>query len=161
MSVAKNMVVSIDYKLTDEEGEVLDSSEDTGPLEYLHGHGEIVPGLERALEGKKSGDSLQVKVDPKDGYGEYDPEKVVEIDKDQLPEGMNPELGMELTTDGPNGEPVTYFIAEIEDDGVVLDGNHPLAGETLNFDITIRGLRPATKEELSHGHAHGPDGHHH
>jgi len=159
MKIAANTVVSLEYVLKDDSGEILDSS-DGEPLEYLHGHGQLVPGLERELEGKKAGDALDVKVPPKYAYGEHDPEHVIEVERGELPEDLVPEVGMELTTEGPDGEPLTMWITEINDEVVILDGNHPLAGQTLFFNVEVRDVRAATEEELSHGHVHG-EGHEH
>jgi FKBP-type peptidyl-prolyl cis-trans isomerase SlyD len=159
MKIVENTVVTLEYVLKDDSGEILDSS-DGEPLEYLHGHGQLVPGLERELEGKTSGDSLNVKVPPEDAYGEHDPERVIEVERNELPEDLTPEIGMELSTEGPDGEPLTMWVTEVSDDTVILDGNHPLAGQTLHFSIEVRSVRAATEEELSHGHVHG-DGHEH
>jgi FKBP-type peptidyl-prolyl cis-trans isomerase SlyD len=159
MKIAAGSVVTIEYTLTDDDGEVIDTS-DGEPLEYLHGHGQLVPGLERELEGRKAGDSLKVVVPPKDGYGDHDPARVVEVDRSELPEDIDPEIGLELTTEGPDGEPITLWVTDVEEGTVTLDGNHPLAGQTLNFAIDVRAVRAATAEELQHGHVHG-EGHDH
>ena len=159
MKIGAGTVVAIDYTLTDDSGEVIDSS-DGEPLEYLHGSGQIVPGLERELEGRQAGESVKVKVAPADGYGDHDPNRIVEIERAELPEDLEPELGMELCTEGPEGEPIVMWITEVTDTNVTLDGNHPLAGQTLNFAIEVRSVRKATEDETSHGHVHGP-GHDH
>ena len=159
MHIAANTVVCLDYTLTDDTGEVIDASEDE-PLEYLHGQGQLVPGLERQLEGKKAGETLDVVVSAAEGYGEHDPARVVQIERSELPEDLEAEIGMELSTEGPGGEPITLWITEVNDKEVTLDGNHPLAGQTLHFNIVIRTVRKATAEELTHGHVHGP-GHDH
>ncbi len=155
MKVAANSVVNIDYRLTSPEGELIDSSEGEAPLAYLHGHGQIVPGLERALLGKTAGDHLEVELAPADGYGEREAEKVIEISKEALPEGVSPEVGMELLADGPDGELLPVWVTNVAADTVTLDANHPLAGQTLCFAVTVRGVREATAEELEHGHVHG------
>jgi FKBP-type peptidyl-prolyl cis-trans isomerase SlyD len=160
MKIARDSVVSIDYTLTDDKGEVLDSSKGQKPLDYLHGHGQIVPGLERELEGKQLGDSFKVDVAPKDGYGEHNPRRIVQVPRTELPSDLAPEIGMQLAAEGPDGEVVPLWITAVTDSQVTLDGNHPLAGQTLHFAIDIRGVREATKEELTHGHVHGP-GHEH
>lgn len=159
MKIGAGAVVAIDYTLTDDSGEVIDSS-DGEPLEYLHGTGQIVPGLERELEGRQAGDNLKVKVSPADGYGEHDPNRVVEVERTELPDDLELEMGMELCTEGPEGEPTVMWITEISESHVTLDGNHPLAGQTLNFSIDVRTVRKATADEVSHGHVHGP-GHDH
>lgn len=159
MKIEKDSVVSMHYKLTDNEGNVVDKSEET-PLAYLHGHGQIVPGLEKELEGKNKGDSLSVKVEPEEGYGVYANELCVKVQKEHLQEIPNLQVGMQVEGESPEGVAIFTVIA-IDDENVTLDGNHPLAGETLNFDVQIESVRPATDEELSHGHAHGEGGHVH
>jgi FKBP-type peptidyl-prolyl cis-trans isomerase SlyD len=159
MKIAANTVVTLEYVLKDDSGEILDSS-DGEPLEYLHGQGQLVPGLERELDGKKAGDSLEVTVPPEDAYGAHDPDRVIEVERGELPEDLLPEVGMELNTEGPDGEPLIMWITEVNDESVTLDGNHPLAGQTLFFSIDVRAVRAATEEELSHGHVHG-EGHEH
>lgn len=161
MKIADGCVVEIDYTLKDDEGELLDSSVDDGALHYLHGGGQIVPGLERALLGKVSGDEVVVVVAPEDGYGPYYEDRVATVSRSRLPADEEPEVGMILEGNGPAGESILLRVVEVDDEGVTLDANHPLAGETLHFAVTVRGVRAATEEELQHGHAHGPDGHHH
>jgi FKBP-type peptidyl-prolyl cis-trans isomerase SlyD len=160
MRITKNVVVSIDYTLRDDEGEVLDSSEGDEPLVYLHGQGQIIEGLENSLDGRATGDAFKVTVAPKDGYGEKSTSGAVRVPREELPEGPDPEVGMELEAVGPNGEVATLYVVGVEDDSVLLSTDHPLAGVTLHFDVTIREVRDATADELSHGHAHGPGGHH-
>lgn len=159
MTIQDDSVVTIAYTLTDEEGELIDSSEESGEIEYLHGHGNIVAGLERALSGRKIGESFEVQVEPEDGYGEYDDDLVMEVPRANMPDDVELELGMDFQIELEDGEPQVVSVVEIEDDTVTLDGNHPLAGELLNFSVTVRGIRPATAEELEHGHAHGEHGH--
>jgi FKBP-type peptidyl-prolyl cis-trans isomerase SlyD len=156
VKVAKDKVVSIDYTLT-VNGEVVDSSQDGGPLTYLHGHGNIVPGLERALTGLSVGESQHVEVGPEEGYGEWDEDGEQMLPREAFPEEV--EVGATYVAESEDGQPVTLTVVEVEDDGVRVDFNHPLAGETLDFDVTVRGVRDATGEELSHGHVH--DGHEH
>jgi FKBP-type peptidyl-prolyl cis-trans isomerase SlyD len=153
-------VVSIDYTLTDDEGEVLDTSSGGEPLVYLHGRGQIVPGLERAIEGREAGESLEVEVAARDGYGDRDESKVMQMPRSELPKGLSPEVGMELAAEGPRGEVIPVWLTEVDDASVTLDANHPLAGQTLHFRVEIREVRAATSEELAHGHVHGPGGHH-
>jgi FKBP-type peptidyl-prolyl cis-trans isomerase SlyD len=160
MSIAANQVVSIHYTLKGDDGEVIDSSAAREPLTYLHGHGNLIPGLERELLGKSSGDKLQVKIVPADGYGEYDPQLVQRVPRRSLKGIANVRVGMRLqaqTAQGLRAVTVTHITGDM----VTLDGNHPLAGQNLNFDVEVAAVRPATEEELSHGHVHGPDGHHH
>lgn len=159
MKIANGSVVGIDYSLHLGDGQVIDASAPGDPLTYLHGGGQIVPGLESALEGLSIGDTRQVVVAPADGYGEHDPRGVQEVPRRAFPPGFEPQVGMELTAEGQDGAPVPFAIREVKADGVVIDLNHPLAGKTLHFDVTVREVRAATPEELSHGHAHGPGGH--
>ena len=160
-TVADNMVVSIDYTLTLDDGTEIDTSRGQEPLAYLHGHGQLIPGLERELYGMSVGDSKKVAVAPADGYGDVDPNAVQLLSHDVFPDDLALEPGMRLQMATPEGHPLEAVVKEIRDDGVLLDFNHPLAGETLNFDVSIAALRPATAEELAHGHAHGAHGHSH
>ena len=159
MLVAKHAVVTIEYTLTAPDGEVLDTSKGRAPLSYLHGTGSIVPGLERALDGKKQGDRFDVRVSPDDGYGARDERLVHNITRAQLPKDLEPEVGLELQARGPDGDLVLMIVA-VEGERITLDGNHPLAGMELSFVGEIVGVRAATREELTHGHVHGPGGHH-
>ena len=160
MPIAQNSVVSIHYTLKDDAGEIIDSSASGDPLTYLHGHGNLVTGLERALDGKSVGDKLHVKLAPAEGYGEYDDGLVQKVPRRALKGINNIKVGMRLqaqTEHGPRAVTVTQLVGDM----VTLDGNHPLAGQPLNFDIEITDIRDATEEELEHGHVHGPGGHHH
>jgi FKBP-type peptidyl-prolyl cis-trans isomerase SlyD len=161
MKVEKGSVVSVDYELHLGDGKVVDASGEGQPMSYIHGEGQIVPGLERALEGLSAGDARQVVVAPEDGYGDHDPRGLQEVPKNAFPTDMEPAVGMELMAQGPNGEAVPFTIREVKPEAIVIDLNHPLAGKTLHFDVTVRGVRAATAEELEHGHVHGPDGHDH
>ncbi|GAO03502.1 peptidylprolyl isomerase [Anaeromyxobacter sp. PSR-1] len=161
MKIAKGSVVGLDYSLHLGDGKVVDQSEPGEPLTYLHGEGQIVPGLESALEGADVGESRTVVVAPADGYGEHDPRGVQEVPRKAFPPGFDPQVGMELTAEGADGEPVPFAIREVKPESVVIDLNHPLAGKTLHFDVKVRDVRAATAEELEHGHAHGPEGHGH
>lgn len=160
MKIAKNTVVTIDYTLTDEKGEVIDSSRGHGPLSYIQGHGNIIPGLEHSLEGKGSGENLKVTVPPKEAYGERIEGKEVRLPRDQFQGVDKLEVGMQFRAQGKEGTQVVT-IAGLEGDKVVVDMNHPLSGKTLNFDVSIVNVRDATTEELEHGHVHGPDNHEH
>lgn len=161
MKISKGSVVAIDYSLHLGDGQVVDASEPGDPLTYLHGEGQIVPGLESALEGLGVSDTKKVVVAPEQGYGERDPRGVQEVPRNAFPPDFSPQPGLELTAEGPDGEPVPFTVREVKLETVVIDLNHPLAGATLHFDVTVRDVRAATAEELEHGHAHGPDGHHH
>lgn len=156
-----NQVVSIHYTLTNDAGEVIDSSREGTPLQYLHGHSNIIPGLESALEGLGVGDTLQVTVAPADGYGERDEEQVFAVPRSELPPGFEAPEGEMVRAQAEDGSVQYLVVLENRDDEVLFDGNHPLAGETLHFDVEVIELRPATREEQAHGHVHGPDGHHH
>lgn len=160
MKIEKNKVVSIDYKLTGSDGQVIDSSEGREPLAYLHGNGNIVSGLEEALEGKTTGDMLNVSVPPEKGYGLRDEAKTVEVPKDKLQGVQEINPGMQFQAQTPEG-PQIFTVSKVGETSVTLDGNHPLAGATLNFDVQVREVRDASAEEVSHGHVHGPGGHQH
>jgi len=160
-TIAADAVVSIHYTLTLNDGAVVDSSQGGEPLDYLHGHGNLVPGLEQQLAGHAVGEQLQAVVPPGDGYGERDPEGVQTVPRDAFPGDMEIESGMQFQAEGEDGEPTMLVITAVEGDQVTVDLNHPLAGETLNFEIVVEAIREATAEELQHGHVHGPHGHAH
>ncbi|ROS01412.1 FKBP-type peptidyl-prolyl cis-trans isomerase SlyD [Sinobacterium caligoides] len=153
--VNANSVISIHYTLRNEEGETLDSSEGQQPLNYLHGAGNIIPGLENALAGLNTGDSFSVTVQPEQGYGELNPDMIQKVPRSAF-EGFEGELvaGMPLTASGANGETMNVTIIEVDDEHVTVNGNHPLAGMVLCFSGTVEAVREATSEELEHGHAH-------
>jgi len=160
MQIADKTVVSIHYTLTNAEGETLDSSVGQDPLVYLHGASNIIAGLEAALLGKSTGDSLQVSVEPSEGYGELREELVQEVDRSAFQGVDDIDVGMQFMAQTPWGEqPVT--VVKVEGDNITLDGNHPLAGQVLNFDVEVVDIREASAEELDHGHVHGAGGHHH
>ncbi len=160
MTIKQDSVVTLHYTLTDDGGDVIDSSASAGPLSYLHGHGNLISGLERELQGKSAGDKLTVKIAPADGYGVYDQSLIEQIPRRSLKGIANVKVGMQLRAQTPQG-PRTVTVTRIVGDMVTLDANHPLAGKNLNFEVEITGVRDATEEELSHGHVHGPDGHPH
>jgi FKBP-type peptidyl-prolyl cis-trans isomerase SlyD len=160
MPIADRAVVSFDYTLKSDDGEVIDTSEGGEPLTYLHGTGSIVSGLESALDGRVAGDSLQVVVAARDGYGERDDSLVTEATRSQFPKSAKIAVGMQFEANGPQGRQVVT-VSSIDGDRIVLDANHPLAGKTLHFDVKIVEVRAATAEELRHGHVHGPGGAHH
>lgn len=160
MKVAQDSVVLFHYTLKDASGAIIDQS-DGEPLAYLHGHGQIVPGLERELTGKAAGDKMQVHVLPADGYGEYDARLVQQVPREAFSRIDGLHVGMELQTRTPNGHAAMVVVKEISPEYVAVDGNHSLAGQELFFDIEIADVRGATEEELSHQHVHGPGGHHH
>lgn len=160
MQIAQDAVVSIHYTLTNDKGETLDSSAGGEPLAYLHGNGNLIPGLENALTGKQAGDKLTVKVAPADGYGEYDKELVQRVPRRSFRGISDVSVGMQFQVQSGGGAR-TVTVTHIAGDMVTVDGNHALAGQNLNFEIEITDVRAATEEELAHGHVHGPGGHHH
>ena len=160
MTITPDTVVTLHYTLKDDAGEVIDSSAAGEPLAYLHGHGNIVPGLERELTGRNAGDKLSVRVLPAEGYGEYDKDLVQSVPRRALRGIKDVQPGMHLHAQTEHG-PRTLTVTRVAADMVTLDGNHPLAGKHLNFDIHIEDVRQATEEVLSHGHVHGAHGHHH
>jgi FKBP-type peptidyl-prolyl cis-trans isomerase SlyD len=147
--IENGAVVGIDYRLTVADGTEVDSTAGRGPMEYLHGHRNIIPGLEQELEGHEVGDNVDVTVSPDQGYGEHDPERIVQVSQDQL--GFEPEVGAVVSAKLPDGREQHLLIAEIEGDTVTLDGNHPLAGQTLRFEVSVVSIRDATQEELANG----------
>lgn len=160
MQIANDVVVSIEYTLTDDQGTVIDSSVGGEPLTYLHGAGNIIPGLEGALEGKKVGDSFKVSVTPTEGYGEKD-DGLLQVVPRSMFQGVDQmEVGMQFHAQTDHGMQV-ITVAGVEGDNITVDGNHPLAGQNLNFDVKVVDVRAATGEELEHGHVHGAGGHHH
>lgn len=160
MQISDNTVVAIHYTLTNSSGEVLDSSQGREPLMYLHGHHQIISGLENALSGKTAGDELNVVIEPKDAYGERVDEAVQQVPREVFANIADLSIGMQLHGESPEG-PMSVVVTEIADDVVTVDGNHPLAGETLHFAVKVDSVRAATESELAHGHSHGSDGHHH
>jgi FKBP-type peptidyl-prolyl cis-trans isomerase SlyD len=160
MTVEKNTVVSIAYTLKDDTGEVLDTSDGQEDLQYLHGHENIVAGLEEKLEGRSVGDSIQASVTPEKGYGVRNDQLVFQMARDRLPEGEL-ELGTQFAAQDKDGSQQIVTVVEIGDENVTLDANHPLAGQTLHFDVTVNGIREASEIEREHGHVHQPGHHHH
>jgi len=160
MNIAKDCVVEIDYTLTDSKGTVLDTSEGKAPLAYLHGSKNIIPGLEKELEGKVVGDTFKVQVTPAEAYGERSDQMISEVPKAELAHLQDLQVGSQLQAQAPNGVQI-FTVTAVDGDKVTLDGNHPLAGETLHFDVTVKNVRAATEDEKAHGHSHDPDGHHH
>lgn len=160
-TVSDGQVISFHYTLRDPEGEVLDSSLESEPLSYLHGAANIVPGLERELTGRAVGDRLEAVVEPADGYGEPAGPGPQKLPRDAFPSNAELEAGMQVFARGEGSEPIPLWIVSVDDDHVVIDINHPLAGVTLHFTVEIVSIRSATEEEIEHGHPHGPGGHEH
>lgn len=161
MKIAPNTVVAMNYELRLQgDDEVIDASAD-GEFQFLVGHQNIVPGLESQLVGLAAGDKREVSVAPDQGYGVRDESKVIALPRTALPADFVVEIGIPLELEDQQGHSFPVWIAGTHENDVVLDGNHPLADETLKFSIEVVSVRAATKEELSHGHVHGPGGHHH
>ena len=157
--VMNDVVVAIHYKLW-VDGEMVEESEDDEPLVYLHGHENIIPGLESELEGMAVGETKTVTVEPSDAYGEYDEDEVDVVSRTEMPPDFEPQKGMLLTVTDTSGEEFMAHITDMDADNVTLDFNHPMAGKQLKFEVTVKDLREPTGEELAHGHVHA-DGHHH
>jgi len=160
MSIQTNSVVAIDYTLKNDAGQVIDSSQGKQPLHYLHGHGNIVPGLEEALTGKAAGDALAVSVPPEKGYGTRDEKRVFDVPRDKMPPDLKLEVGIQLAMQTKDGQTVPLTVASVQSDKITVDANHALAGKALHFDVQVREVRDATAEELTHGHVHGAGGVH-
>jgi FKBP-type peptidyl-prolyl cis-trans isomerase SlyD len=159
VQVAPQKVVSIEYTLTDDAGRVIDTSEGRRPLAYLHGAGNIVPGLESALTGKEVGSTLEVSLTPEEGYGVYDEQLRQNVAIRKLPE-RKAKVGMTFRLEAKDG-PRNFVVTAVRADYAMLDGNHPLAGKTLHFKVKVIDVREPTEEETTHGHVHGPGGHAH
>ncbi|RNF52836.1 peptidylprolyl isomerase [Marinomonas hwangdonensis] len=160
MQITENTVVSMHYTLTDEQGQELDSSIGQEPLVFLSGAQNIIDGLDKALQGKAAGDKVTVSVAPEDGYGAVHEELIQKVPAENFQGVDEIAVGMQFMAQTPGGQQAVTVIG-VEDDGIMLDGNHPLAGKTLNFDVEIVDVRIALAEELEHGHVHGAGGHHH
>jgi FKBP-type peptidyl-prolyl cis-trans isomerase SlyD len=160
-TVKNDCVVLMHYVLTDSEGTVIDRSPEGNPLPYLHGHQNIVPGLEVALTGAEVGETKNVTVSPEEGYGVREEELVLSVPRDQFPGDAEPKVGMMVGMETDQGHTVPVRITDVSDERIELDANHELAGVTLHFEVRIDSVRPASAEELAHGHVHGPGGHHH
>jgi len=154
LTITDNLVVSITYTLTNDDATVLDSTEESGPMDYLHGADNIIQGLEDGLEGKQVGDKLKVRVDPEDGYGEVFTELMQVVDLASFEGVESVEVGMQFESETDDGELEIVTIKSVEGNEVTIDANHPLAGVTLNFDVEIVGVREATAEEIEHEHVH-------
>jgi FKBP-type peptidyl-prolyl cis-trans isomerase SlyD len=160
MQIQPNSVVTLHYTLKDNEGNIIDQSED-GSFLYLHGAMNIIPGLEKELTGKSAGDEFSVKVAPEEGYGHRDDARIQEVPKSMFQNADEIQVGVQFHAQAPDGQAVVVTVVEIKDDAVVIDGNHALAGKDLNFEVKVVDVREATEEEIAHGHVHGPHGHHH
>lgn len=160
MQIEQNSVVTLHYTLKDNDGNIIDQSDD-GSFLYLHGAMNIIPGLENALSGKSAGDEISVKVAPEEGYGEKDPQRIQEVPKEMFDNADEIQPGVQFHAQGPDGNAVVVTVVEVKDEAVVIDGNHALAGVDLNFEVKVVDVREASAEEVEHGHVHGPGGHQH
>lgn len=158
--VENDQVVIVNYTLKNDNGEVMESSDQAGPIAYLHGHNNIVPGLEKALEGRSAGDTFSVSLPPADAYGEHNGMEPQSVHRRELPKNFTPRAGASFAMRNSAGEAVPLFVVSVKGSRVQVDTNHPLAGKTLHFDIEVAGIRPPTGDELKHGHAHGVTGAH-
>ena len=158
--ITQNAVVSLDYTLTNDAGDILDKSEN-GQFVYLHGANNIIPGLEKALNDKSLNEKFDVTIEPADAYGLKDESKKQVVGKEMFEADSPIEPGVQFHAQSPEGEMLVITVTEVNGDEVTIDGNHPLAGERLHFSIEVKEIRDASEEEISHGHVHGPDGHHH
>ena len=161
MHVSEQKVVTMNYEVADDQGQLIDRSEEGGPLAYIHGNGQLIPGLETALEGRGKGDKIAVDVPPEQGYGERDEEGVQTVARNQFDDSVEIEVGMQFEAqDEDEGHQIVTVVA-VDGENITLDTNHPLAGKNLCFEVEILDVRDASAEELSHGHVHGPGGHDH
>jgi FKBP-type peptidyl-prolyl cis-trans isomerase SlyD len=167
-TIQPNKHVVLDYELRDEEGDLLDASAGEGgqPIQYVHGYGMLVPGLEAALVGLRTGDERDIVVPAESGYGEYDEELLLEVERSEFPDPTKVEVGDEFVAESPAGDEIPMTVVEVKDDAVVVDANHPLAGMTLRYSVKVRDVREATEREIgeaaaaldeAHEHVHGPD----
>jgi FKBP-type peptidyl-prolyl cis-trans isomerase SlyD len=168
LTIQPNAHVTIDYELRDEEGDMLEASAGQGgePIRYVHGYGMLVPGLEAALVGLHTGDERDVVVPAEAGYGEYDDDLLLELDRSELPDPKGVAVGDEFVAESPDGDEIAMSVVEVRDDLVLVDANHPLAGMTLRYHVTVREIRAATDDEIhqaaaqldeAHEHVHGAD----
>ncbi len=160
MQIEKNKVVSIDYTLKNDDGQILDTSEGKEPLNFIHGNGHLIPGLEEALAGKAKDDKLNVSIPPEKGYGKRSDQMIHTVDRSNFEKDVDIKVGMQFQAQMGQGVQL-LTVVKVEDDKVTLDGNHPLADQTLHFDVDVKDVREASAEELEHGHVHGPGGHKH
>jgi FKBP-type peptidyl-prolyl cis-trans isomerase SlyD len=160
MQIQPNSVVTLHYTLKDNDGAIIDQSDDDSFLD-LHGAMNIIPGLEKALTGKTVGEEFSVKVSPEEGYGVKQADRIQEVPKEMFENSDDIQVGTQFHAQSPDGQAVVVTVTEVKDDAVVVDANHALAGVELNFDVKIIDIREASEEEMAHGHVHGPHGHSH
>lgn len=161
MPIEANKVVTLNFTLKDDAGNVLDSTDRGGPFSYISGKGMVLPKLEEAVSVMMIGTKKQLKLDAVNGYGNYNEDAIQVVGKENFPSDFTLEVGMEYMASNPEGVQMPFVITEVRDEEVTIDFNHPLAGKNLNFDLELLDVRDATAEELAHGHVHGPGGHHH
>jgi FKBP-type peptidyl-prolyl cis-trans isomerase SlyD len=160
MQIEPNSIVTLHYTLKNNDGTIIDQSDD-GSFLYLHGAMNIIPGLENALAGKSAGDEFSIKVSPEEGYGIREDDRIQEVPRDMFEGADDIQVGVQFHAQGPDGSDIVVTVTEIKDDVVVIDANHALAGMELNFEVKVVDVREASEEEIEHGHVHGPGGHHH
>ncbi|MCF6268180.1 MAG: peptidylprolyl isomerase [Melioribacteraceae bacterium] len=160
MTIENDKVVLMDYTLTNENGDIIDTSDGREPLAYIQGHQNIIPGLEQEMAGKKVGDKFKAVVQPEDGYGKFNPALLQEVDRNVFKGVDEIEVGMQFKAELENG-PIIMTVTKIDGDKITIDGNHALADQVLTFDVEVKEIRNATSEELEHKHVHGAGGHHH
>ena len=161
MAIGQNKVVSMNFTLKDENGNIIQATNAMEPFQFLSGNQQILPRLEEEIENMLIGSKKNFKIPAKEAYGEYNEESVQELSKNNFPKDVNLEIGMEFIANSPKGEHMPFVVKEINNENVTIDFNHPLAGINLEFNIELLDVRDATAEELQHGHVHGPGGHHH
>ena len=161
MPIGANKIVTVNYKLSDDEGNLIQITKDNAPFVYLSGNNQILPKLEEEINSMLIGGKKNIEINSSEAYGDYDEKAIQQVKKQEFPEGTNIEKGMEYMAHTPEGQPIPFVIKDVLDDEVTIDFNHPLAGKNLKFDVELLDVRDATAEELEHGHAHGEGGHHH
>ncbi|GIK59419.1 MAG: peptidylprolyl isomerase [Ignavibacteriota bacterium] len=161
MALMTNKVITINYTLKDKEGNLLDSTDNGGPFSFITGNMQVLPGLEEALVSMIIGSKKNIKLAAADAYGEYDENAIQKVNRSLFPEEAELETGMTYFAHSPEGQHIQFVITKIENDDITVNFNHPLAGKNLEFDVELLDVRDATPEEISHGHVHGPGGHHH
>ncbi|MGL4867614.1 MAG: FKBP-type peptidyl-prolyl cis-trans isomerase [Cetobacterium sp.] len=155
MKIEEGKVVTLEFKVYDKNnGELLEDTQDVGPFFYIHGFGNFVPAIEEALEGKVKGYTATIELTPEEGYGDYNEDLIMEMDKSEFVEFDDIYEGLDFVADMDDDTEQSFIITSIEDDTVIADGNHPFAGKNLKFDVTVSDVREATEEEIEHGHAH-------
>jgi FKBP-type peptidyl-prolyl cis-trans isomerase SlyD len=159
--IGHGKVATFHYTLRDDSGAILDASVERGPMAYLHGSGNIVAGLEEAMEGRGAGARFDVVVPPEKGYGAFDAEGTQQVHRSQFPSGFDPEVGQPIQAQSPDGQRMVFWVVGKKGAYVTLTSNHPLAGKNLHFAVEVVAVRDASPEEVAHGHVHGPGGHHH